>query len=66
MKKSFSSSEVIKRLKQNGWYLVKVTGDHHQFKHQTLKGKVTIPHPKKNLNINEIKSIEKQSKVKIL
>ena len=59
--KSYSSRQVIKILKQNGWYLYEVEGDHYQFKHPTIKGKVTIPHPRKDLRIYEIKSIQKQS-----
>lgn len=31
--KSYSSREVIKLLKTDGWYEVSVTGSHHQFKH---------------------------------
>lgn len=35
--KSLSSREVIKRIKEDGWYEVDVTGSHHQFKHPTKK-----------------------------
>ncbi|MFQ9249281.1 MAG: type II toxin-antitoxin system HicA family toxin [Clostridium paraputrificum] len=59
--KSFSSREIIKILKKDGWFEVDSTGDHHQFKHPTKKGKVTVPHPKKDLPIPTIKSIFKQS-----
>ncbi len=27
----------------DGWYLAKTVGSHHQYKHPTKKGKVTIP-----------------------
>ncbi len=40
--KSYSSREVIKMLKADGWYEVYCVGDHHQFEHRTKKGKVTI------------------------
>ena len=35
--KSYSSREVIKLLKADGWYLVNIVGSHHQFKHPTKK-----------------------------
>ena len=40
------SSDIIKQLKSDGWFLVHVVGSHHQFKHPTKQGKVTVPHPK--------------------
>jgi len=62
--KSYSSREVIKMLLDDGWYEVHCVGDHHQFKHPTKKGKVTITHPKKDVPINTLKSIEKQAGIK--
>ncbi len=62
--KVYSSREVIKMLKENGWYEVSCSGDHHQFKHNIIKGKVTVRHPVKDLHINDLKSIEKQSGLK--
>lgn len=62
--KSYSSQEVIKMLKQDGWKLKNVVGDHYQFVHPEKKGKVTIPHKRKGLSIFELKSIEKQSGLK--
>jgi predicted RNA binding protein YcfA (HicA-like mRNA interferase family) len=40
-------------------------GSHHQFKHETKPGIVTEPHPEKDLPIGTVKSIEKQSGVKL-
>lgn len=62
--KSYSSREVIKILKEDGWYEVGCVGDHHQFKHPIKKGKVTITHPKKDIPKPTLKSIEKQSGIK--
>ena len=62
--KSYSSREVISMLKNDGWYEVNCVGDHHQYKHPVKSGKVTIRHPVKQLHINDIKSIEKQSGLK--
>ena len=55
--KSYSSREVIKILKQDGWYEVNCVGDHHQFKHPTKKGRVTITHPRKDIPLGTFKSI---------
>lgn len=61
--RGYSSREVIKKLKADGWYEVNCVGDHHQFKHPTKKGKVTITHPRKDIPIKTLKSIENQSGV---
>jgi predicted RNA binding protein YcfA (HicA-like mRNA interferase family) len=55
------SSDVIKQLKADGWFLVHVVGSHHQFKHPTKSGKVTVPHPKKDLLVATVRSILKQA-----
>ena len=59
--KSYSSREVIKRLKADGWFKVGCVGDHHQFKHPTKPGRVTVPHPVKDIPINTLQSIANQS-----
>jgi predicted RNA binding protein YcfA (HicA-like mRNA interferase family) len=41
------------------------TGSHRHFKHPTKPGKVTIPHPKRDLPVKTIRSIEKASGVKL-
>ena len=62
--KSDSSREVIKLLEADGWYLADAEGSHHQFKHDFKKGRVTVPHPRKDLRLRTLKSIEKQSGLK--
>lgn len=59
--KSYSSREVLKMLLDDGWYEVDCVGDHHQFKHPTKTGKVTLRHPVKDLGIRDLKSIARQS-----
>jgi len=56
-----NSKVLIKKIKEDGWFLVNVVGSHQQFKHPTKKGKVTIPHPKKDLPIGTVYSILKQA-----
>ena len=62
--KSYSSREIIKMLQDDGWYEVSCVGDHHQFKHPTKKGRVTVTHPKKDIPAGRVRNIEKQSGVK--
>ncbi len=59
--KSYSSREVIQMLLADGWYEVGCVGDHHQFKHPTKPGKVTIAHPLKDVPIGTLRNIERQS-----
>ena len=62
--KSYSSREVIAVLKKAGWYEVACEGDHHQFKHPTRRGRVTVTHPKKDIPVATLKNIERQAGVK--
>lgn len=59
--KGYSSREILKILKKDGWREVACVGDHHQLKHPTKKGRVTVRHPVKDLSCDDLKSIEKQS-----
>lgn len=63
--KSYSSRDILKILTADGWYEVGCTGDHHQFKHPTKKGRVTLTHPKKDIPIKTVKSIFKQAGLEI-
>jgi len=58
------SKAVIKALKKDGWIEVDQKGSHRQFRHPTKAGRVTVPHPVKDLKIGTLKSIEKQSGIK--
>jgi predicted RNA binding protein YcfA (HicA-like mRNA interferase family) len=59
------SRGVIKQLRQNGWYEVSQVGSHKQFKHATKKGRVTVPHPNRDIPIGTLKSVEKQAGIKL-
>ena len=56
-----NSRKIIRRLLDDGWKLHHTKGDHRQYKHPYLKGKVTVPHPKKDLPIGTVKSIYRQA-----
>lgn len=54
--------EVAKRLKADGWYEVGQRGSHHQFKHPTKTGKITVPeHAGKDVDMEIVKQIFKQA-----
>ncbi|WP_174286615.1 type II toxin-antitoxin system HicA family toxin [Sphingomonas bacterium] len=59
------SGEIIKMLVKDGWTEVRQTGSHKQFRHPTKPGTVTVPHPKAEMAIGTIKSIERQSGVRL-
>ncbi|MER8707996.1 type II toxin-antitoxin system HicA family toxin [Mesorhizobium sp. M1088] len=58
-------ADVIHRLLADGWYEVARKGSHAQFKHKSKPGRVTVPHPKRDIPIGTLKSIEEQSGVKL-
>ena len=55
------SRDVINKLKEQGWYEVSQVGSHKQFKHAAKKGRVTVPHPNRDIPIGTLKSIAKQA-----
>ncbi|MCX8101070.1 MAG: type II toxin-antitoxin system HicA family toxin [Geminicoccaceae bacterium] len=60
-----SSDEAIRILEQHGWQHVRTKGSHRQFRHPDRPGLVTVPHPKKDLPLGTIRSIERQSGVRL-
>ena len=59
-----NSKDVIKRIVADGWLKVSQKGSHKQFKHPTKSGRVTVPHPKRDVPKGTLKSIEKQARIK--
>jgi predicted RNA binding protein YcfA (HicA-like mRNA interferase family) len=59
------SREIISVLQRDGWVQVAQKGSHVQFKHPTKKGRVTVPHPARDVPLGTLKSIEKQSGLKL-
>ena len=60
-----NSRAVIRILQKDGWYEVNQVGSHKQFKHAAKKGRVTVPHPSRDIPIGTLKSIEKQAGLKL-
>jgi predicted RNA binding protein YcfA (HicA-like mRNA interferase family) len=59
-----NSKEIIKLLLKEGWFQVATKGSHIQFKHNNKKGRVTVPHPKKEMPKGTVNSILKQAGLK--
>jgi predicted RNA binding protein YcfA (HicA-like mRNA interferase family) len=56
-----SSREITRRLEADGWVEVARRGSHRQFKHAAKAGRVTVPHPRKDLAPGTVRSILKQA-----
>jgi predicted RNA binding protein YcfA (HicA-like mRNA interferase family) len=59
------SRDVVRALKSDGWEEVAQKGSHVQLKHPSKPGRVTVPHPKRDLPIGTLKSIEKQAGIEL-
>lgn len=56
-----NSRDILAKLKADGWTLVHVRGSHHHFKHPKKLGRVTVPHPKRDLPTGTVRSIYRQA-----
>lgn len=59
--KSYSSAEILRILKEDGWIIKNQEGSHIQLIHPTKPGKVTVTHPVKTLPKHRLKSIFRQA-----
>lgn len=59
--KVFSSKEILEILFEDGWCIKNQRGSHLQLIHPRKPGKVTVPHPKKELDPKTVRSIFKQA-----
>jgi predicted RNA binding protein YcfA (HicA-like mRNA interferase family) len=60
-----NSKDIISTLKADGWIQVAQKGSHVQFKHPVKTGRVTVPHPKRDIPMGTFRSIEKQANLKL-
>lgn len=58
------SREIIKALHLHGFEVAQ-RGSHKQFRHSTRPGRTTVPHPVKDVPAPTVRSIERQSGVKV-
>jgi predicted RNA binding protein YcfA (HicA-like mRNA interferase family) len=59
------SRDVLRALKSDGWEEVAQKGSHIQLRHPTKPGRVTVPHPKRDLPLGTPRSIERQAGIKL-
>jgi len=59
------SRDIIAALEAAGWRKVAQKGSHVQFKHPDRRGRVTVPHPERDIPIGTLRSIEKQSGLRL-
>jgi predicted RNA binding protein YcfA (HicA-like mRNA interferase family) len=60
-----NSKDIISALKADGWVQVAQKGSHVQFKHPAKPGRVTVPHPRRDIPTGTFRSIEKQAGLKL-
>jgi predicted RNA binding protein YcfA (HicA-like mRNA interferase family) len=60
-----NSKDVISALVAAGWRQVAQKGSPVQFKHDALPGRVTAPHPKRDLPPGTLRNIEKQAGIEL-
>ncbi|ALK08884.1 YcfA-like protein [Blastochloris viridis] len=58
------SRDIIRLLEQDGWIYVGATGSHYHFRHPAKPGKVTVPHPRKDLHPKTARSIFRMAGLK--
>jgi len=54
-----NSRKVISALAEDGWEKVAQKGSHVQFKHPIKPGRVTVPHPERDIPLGTLRSIER-------
>ncbi len=59
------SAGVIALLRRDGSIEIAQKGSHVQFKHPQKPGRVTVPHPKRDIPPGTLRSIEKQAGLKL-
>jgi predicted RNA binding protein YcfA (HicA-like mRNA interferase family) len=59
------SDEIIAAIEADGWHEFARKGSHAQFKHPTKPGRVTVPHPRREIPIGTLRTIERQAGVRL-
>lgn len=56
-----NSLDVQVRLRADGWFEVAQKDSHKHFKHVSKPGRVTVPHPKRDIPVGTLRSIWRQA-----
>jgi predicted RNA binding protein YcfA (HicA-like mRNA interferase family) len=65
VRSDMNSREVIAALQADSWFEVARKGSHIQFKHPSKPGRTTVPHPERDIPIGTLRSIERQSGLRL-
>ena len=63
--RAMHSRDVLAALRADGWAEGGQKGSHIHLKHPVKSGRVTVPHPNRDLPIGTLKSIERQAEIKL-
>ena len=55
------SRKLIRLLEQDGWVHVATKGSHRQFRHPVRMGRITVPHPNRDMKRGTVASIYRQA-----
>lgn len=61
---TMNSKDLIKLIEAKGWQLKNVRGSHHVYRHPTLPGHISVPHPKKDMGVGLLNKLLKQAGLK--
>jgi predicted RNA binding protein YcfA (HicA-like mRNA interferase family) len=61
MIRKMKSADLVRELTQQWWQLVRVRGSHHVFAHPLRRGRIVVPHPKKDLGVGLVTAIRRQA-----
>jgi len=59
------SRTIIRLIEAEGWWLARIKGSHHHFRHDKRPGTTTVAHPEKDVSLGTVRAIERQSGVKL-
>lgn len=55
------SRKIARRLRAEGWTLLRVRGSHHIFRNPKTGATLVLPHPEKDLPIGTVRSLYKDA-----
>jgi predicted RNA binding protein YcfA (HicA-like mRNA interferase family) len=60
--RSVKVRDLVRLIREDGWYLAEIRGSHHQFRHPAKPGRVTIAgHGNDDVAIGTLKSVLRQA-----
>ncbi|MEX6507068.1 type II toxin-antitoxin system HicA family toxin [Jiella sp. M17.18] len=59
------SRSILDRLLKDGWIEIRQRGSSLQLRHPTKPGLVTLPHPRRDVPVGALRSIDKQAGLKL-